>query len=188
MGPNDPPLTAEEKEYLERVGKWAEAEGAYIAIQATKPLTLAYALTDSPAGLAAWYVEKFRSWSDCQAEPDEILSKDEMITDIMVHWLTGTAHSAMRSTVNRASIHCTWPPASASSPRVASSTCPENCPCHRAAGRSELSTSCTGRSCHAEDISPHGKCQNCSRKIFAPSSDRYVRARHLDGLEQHTSH
>jgi pimeloyl-ACP methyl ester carboxylesterase len=93
---DDPPLSGAEKAYLERVAEWADAEGAYIAIQGTKPLTLAYALTDSPLGLAAWYVEKFRSWSSCQSEPDEILTKDEMITDIMLHWLTGTAHSAMR--------------------------------------------------------------------------------------------
>lgn len=96
MGAGDPPPTVEEQDYLDRAAKWTEAEGAYIAIQATKPLTLAYALTDSPVGLAAWYVEKFRSWSDCRSEPNEILSKDEMITDIMLHWLTGTAHSAMR--------------------------------------------------------------------------------------------
>ncbi|MFL6600158.1 MAG: epoxide hydrolase family protein [Steroidobacteraceae bacterium] len=96
ISPEDPPLTSAEEEYLARVAKWAESEGAYIAIQATKPLTLAYALTDSPVGLAAWYVEKFRSWSDCQWEPDEALSKDEMITDIMLYWLTGTVHSAIR--------------------------------------------------------------------------------------------
>jgi pimeloyl-ACP methyl ester carboxylesterase len=93
---DDPPLTSAEETYLTRVAKWAEAEGAYIAIQGTKPLTVGYALADSPVGLAAWYVEKFRSWSDCRSVPDEILTKDEMITDIMVHWLTGTAHSAMR--------------------------------------------------------------------------------------------
>jgi pimeloyl-ACP methyl ester carboxylesterase len=96
MSPDAAPLTSEEQAYLDRVAKWVEAEGAYIAIQGTKPLTLAYALTDSPLGLAAWYLDKFRSWSDCQSEPDESLTRDEMITDIMVHWLTGTAHSAMR--------------------------------------------------------------------------------------------
>lgn len=96
ISPSDPPLTSTEEEYLARVAEWAEAEGAYIAIQATKPLTLSYGLSDSPVGLAAWYVEKFRSWSDCRSEPDEALTKDEMITDIMLHWLTGTVHSAMR--------------------------------------------------------------------------------------------
>ena len=90
------PLSPEERNYLARASDWSEAEGAYIAIQGTKPLTLAYALSDSPIGLAAWHVEKFRSWSDCATEPDEALSKDDMITDIMLYWLTGTAHSAMR--------------------------------------------------------------------------------------------
>lgn len=96
MGPNDPPLSEAEQDYLSRVAKWADAEGAYIAIQATKPLTLSYALTDSPTGLAAWHVEKFRSWSDCRVEPDEALGRDDMITDIMLYWLTGTTHSAIR--------------------------------------------------------------------------------------------
>lgn len=96
IGPNDPPLSDEEKEYVARITKWLDAEGGYIAIQGTKPLTLSYALTDSPAGLAAWIVEKFRSWSDCQLLPDEALTKDEMITDLMLYWLTGTAHSSIR--------------------------------------------------------------------------------------------
>ncbi|WP_246094033.1 MULTISPECIES: epoxide hydrolase family protein [Mesorhizobium] len=96
MAQGDAPLSQDEEAYLARVAEWSDAEGAYIAIQATKPLTLGYALTDSPVGLAAWYVEKFRSWSDCKTLPDEILKKDEMITDIMLHWLTGTAHSALR--------------------------------------------------------------------------------------------
>lgn len=93
---DDPPLSAEEEVYLSRVTQWGETEGAYIRIQGTKPLTLAYALTDSPVGLAAWHVEKFRSWTDCRVEPDEALTKDEMITDIMLYWLTGTTHAAMR--------------------------------------------------------------------------------------------
>jgi len=96
MSPNDPPLSTAEEEYLARVARWMDAEGAYIAIQGTKPLTLSYALTDSPAGLAAWFVEKFRSWSDNQLLPDEALTRDEMITDIMLYWLTGTAHSSIR--------------------------------------------------------------------------------------------
>jgi pimeloyl-ACP methyl ester carboxylesterase len=96
LGPNDPPLSAAEEDYLARVSRWMDTEGAYITIQGTKPLTLSYALTDSPAGLAAWFVEKFRSWSDNQLLPDEALTKDEMITDVMLYWLTGTTHSAMR--------------------------------------------------------------------------------------------
>lgn len=94
--PDDPPLTSAEEDYLVRAASWAETEGSYIAVQGTKPLTLAYALADSPVGLAAWHIEKFKSWSDCLTEPDEALTKDEMITDIMLYWLTETTHSAMR--------------------------------------------------------------------------------------------
>ncbi|HWW56284.1 MAG TPA: epoxide hydrolase [Sphingopyxis sp.] len=93
---SDRPVSDEEQGYLDRVGKWAEAEGAYIAIQSTKPLTLAYGLTDSPAGLAAWLLEKFRSWSDCVSVPQEAIALDELLTDVMVYWVTGTAHSAAR--------------------------------------------------------------------------------------------
>ncbi len=93
---SDRPLSAAENAYLVKAAQWAEAEAAYFAIQATKPLTVAYALSDSPVGLAAWYVEKFRSWTDNRGEPDDAVTKDEMITDIMLYWLTGTAHSAMR--------------------------------------------------------------------------------------------
>lgn len=96
LGADDAPLSPEELAYRERVAGWLDAEGAYIAIQATKPLSLAYALTDSPVGLAAWFVEKFRSWTDRRGGDGPGLSRDEMITDIMLYWLTGTAHSAMR--------------------------------------------------------------------------------------------
>jgi pimeloyl-ACP methyl ester carboxylesterase len=91
-----PPLTEEETAYLDRVAKWRDAEGAYIAIQSTKPQTLAYGLTDSPTGLAAWLIEKFQSWSDCDVRPDEVLSKDELLTNVMVYWLTNTVHSSLR--------------------------------------------------------------------------------------------
>lgn len=93
---SDPPLSDEEQAYLDRVGQWAEAEGAYIAIQSTKPLSLAYGLTDSPAGLAAWLLEKFRSWSDCVSVPEEAIALDELLTDVMIYWVTNTAHSAAR--------------------------------------------------------------------------------------------
>ncbi len=92
----DPPITAEEQHYLDRVARWAEAEGAYIAIQATKPQTLGYALTDSPIGLAAWMLEKFRAWSDCADVPEDAIALDDLITDVMIYWVTDTATSAAR--------------------------------------------------------------------------------------------
>ncbi len=96
ISPSDPPLSGSEQEYLDRVSRWAEAEGAYIAIQATKPQTLAYGITNSPVGLAAWLLEKFKAWSDCETKPEQAIPLDDLITDIMIYWVTGTAHSAAR--------------------------------------------------------------------------------------------
>ena len=96
VGPDDPPVSPEEQSHLDRTARWVEEEGAYIAIQATKPLTLGYALGDSPVGLAAWLLEKFRTWSDCGVVPEEAIPLDELLTDVMVYWVTNTAHSAAR--------------------------------------------------------------------------------------------
>jgi pimeloyl-ACP methyl ester carboxylesterase len=96
LGPGTPPLTAEEEAYLKTVARWGDEEGAYIAIQGTKPQTLAYGLTDSPIGLAAWILEKFRAWSDNKGVPEDIITRDDLITNVMIYWLTGTIHSSMR--------------------------------------------------------------------------------------------
>ena len=75
----DPP-TAEETAFLPDCARWVEEEGAYGHLQRTRPLTLAYRLSDSPAGLAAWIIEKFREWADpCSAIPlnaTDLLAKD----------------------------------------------------------------------------------------------------------------
>jgi microsomal epoxide hydrolase len=60
----------------------------------TKPQTLAYALTDSPVGLAAWIVEKFRTWSDCDGDLDTHFSRDVLLTNIMLYWVTGAIGSS----------------------------------------------------------------------------------------------
>ena len=65
-------------------------------IQGTKPQTIGYALDDSPAGLAGWIVEKFRTWSDCDGDVERCFTKDQLLDNIMLYWLTGTAHSAGR--------------------------------------------------------------------------------------------
>ena len=69
-------------------------EGGYMSIQATKPQTLAYALSDSPVGLVAWIIEKFRAWSDCSGDLSKSFSKDELLANIMIYWITNTAGSA----------------------------------------------------------------------------------------------
>ena len=72
------------------------AESGYSQIQGTKPQTLGYGLNDSPAGQAAWIVEKFRAWCDCDGDPESIFTRDELLTNIMIYWVTQTATSSAR--------------------------------------------------------------------------------------------
>jgi len=83
----DDPSPAEEK-FLKKNEQWIRKEGAYALIQSTKPQSLAPGLNDSPAGLAAWIVEKFRDWSDCGGKIESRFSKDELLTHIMIYWVT----------------------------------------------------------------------------------------------------
>ena len=84
------------KSYLAKLRAWTDLEGGYSHIQGTKPQTLAYALNDSPIGLAAWIVEKFRTWSDCNGELGSIFTRDELLTDVMIYWVTETLNSSVR--------------------------------------------------------------------------------------------
>lgn len=81
-------LTAAELEFLNEQNRWHQVEGGYAHIQATRPLTLAYSLTDSPGGLAAWIVEKFRMWSDCNGDIESRFTKDQLLTTITLYWVT----------------------------------------------------------------------------------------------------
>jgi pimeloyl-ACP methyl ester carboxylesterase len=90
-------LTSAEKKYKEKVTQWQQTEGAYNALQSTKPQTIAYGLNDSPAGLAGWIVEKFQAWSDCDGDVESCFTKDELLTNITIYWVTQTVYSsAMR--------------------------------------------------------------------------------------------
>jgi pimeloyl-ACP methyl ester carboxylesterase len=86
--------TEEEKAYLEERRRWEREETGYQWIQGTKPQTLAYGLTDSPVGLAAWIVEKFRTWSDSGGDVERRFSKDVLLTNIMLYWITGAINSS----------------------------------------------------------------------------------------------
>jgi len=89
-------LAPEERAWFEAVAAWGATEGAYAAIHRTKPQTAAFGLADSPAGLAAWIVEKLRGWSDCDGDVERSFTKDEILTNVMLYWLTGTIGSSMR--------------------------------------------------------------------------------------------
>jgi pimeloyl-ACP methyl ester carboxylesterase len=86
----------EEKRLAERAARFAQEETGYQRIQGTKPQTLAYGLNDSPAGLAAWIVEKWRTWSDCGRDIESRFTKDEILTNVTIYWVTGTINSSMR--------------------------------------------------------------------------------------------
>ena len=90
------PLSSAEVDLLAHRQKWAQDEGAYEHLQSTKPQTLACALNDSPAGLAAWIVEKMYSWSDCNGNIETVFSKDEILTNISIYWFTRTIGSSIR--------------------------------------------------------------------------------------------
>jgi pimeloyl-ACP methyl ester carboxylesterase len=87
-------LNAAEKTWLQAMRGGLDDKTAYQRIQATRPQTLGVALADSPVGLAAWIVEKFRDWSDCDGNPNSRFSMDLLIDNIMIYWLTGTAGTA----------------------------------------------------------------------------------------------
>src|SRR6266436_1509675 len=79
-----------------RSEQWIQKEGAYALIQSTKPQSLAPGLSDSPAGLAAWIVEKFRAWSDCGGDIESRFTKDEILTNATLYWATDTVRSSFQ--------------------------------------------------------------------------------------------
>jgi pimeloyl-ACP methyl ester carboxylesterase len=89
-------FTPEEHAWLEGAAAWGRTEGAYAAMHSTKPQTAAFGLTDSPAGLAAWIVEKLRAWSDCDGDVERSFTRDEILTNVTLYWLTATIGSSMR--------------------------------------------------------------------------------------------
>lgn len=89
-------LSEDELHYKKSALEWISNEGGYMSIQSSKPQTLAYGLSDSPVGLAAWIIEKFRAWSDCNGELQQKFSKDELLTNIMIYWVTNTIGSSAR--------------------------------------------------------------------------------------------
>ena len=99
--------TPEEARFGEELAHWLKEETGYQQIQGTKPQTLAFGLTDSPAGLAAWIAEKFRTWSDCDGVPENAISRDRMLADIALYWFTGAIGSSFWPYYGR--LHTPWP-------------------------------------------------------------------------------
>ncbi len=89
-------LTEREREALVALDYHRRRGSGYAVEQSTRPQSVGYGLVDSPAGLLGWIVEKFWAWSDCDGDPGNVFSKDEMLDNIMLYWLPGTAASAAR--------------------------------------------------------------------------------------------
>ena len=96
IGEHSEPLTEAEQAFADGRAAWMRDEAAYNMIQGTKPGTLGAGLSDSPAGLASWIVEKFRSWSDCDGDVESVFSKDDLLTNISVYWLTNSIATSAR--------------------------------------------------------------------------------------------
>ncbi|SUZ78816.1 uncharacterized protein METZ01_LOCUS31670 [marine metagenome] len=96
LGPGSRPVTDAEQALITQRDKWFADEGGYNHIQGTKPQTLAYGLNDSPVGLAAWIVEKYRTWSDCGGDVEKSYTKDELLTIVTIYWVTQTISSSTR--------------------------------------------------------------------------------------------
>ncbi len=90
------PLTDEEQADLTAMQLFVKEESGYANEQGTKPQTLGVALNDSPAGLLAWIVEKFRTWSDCDGHPENCFTREQMLTNVMLYWATQTSASSAR--------------------------------------------------------------------------------------------
>jgi len=88
--------TPEERRAIAAIERYQRRENGYAMMQATKPQTLGYGLADSPAGQAMWIYEKFQCWTDCDGEPENVLTRDEMLDNITLYWLTNSATSSAR--------------------------------------------------------------------------------------------
>jgi epoxide hydrolase len=89
-------LTDAERAALASMKHYADWDSGYLKEQSTRPQTVGYGLVDSPAGQCAWIVEKFWSWSDCNGDPLNVFSRDELLDNVMLHWLPATGASSAR--------------------------------------------------------------------------------------------
>lgn len=89
-------LTDQEKSALAGLQHYTDVDSAYAKQQATRPQTLGFGLADSPSGQAAWILEKFWAWTDCNGHPENVLSRDEMLDNVMLYWLTNSGASSAR--------------------------------------------------------------------------------------------
>ena len=154
--------TDEEQQALARLGYYRKWDNGYAKQQSTRPQTLGYGLVDSPVGQLAWIVEKFWSWMDCDGHPENVLSRDELLDNVMLYWATASAASSARLVLGK--LHrLRRRPTRRSCPR-ASRPSRRRSFARRAAGARTATTSPTGRRCRAAG----------TRRMFVETSSRPV--------------
>ena len=99
--------TVEEQRYVDEMREWAKEETGYIQIQGTRPQTLAYGLTDSPVGIAAWIAEKFHTWTDHTGDFETVVDRDRLLANISFYWFTAAIGSSFFPYYDR--LHGEWP-------------------------------------------------------------------------------
>ena len=104
-------MTDADRARLAAMQEWQQRSGAYMQVQGTRPQTIAHCLTDSPAGLLAWIVEKFQEWTDPAAKlPEDAVDRDRILTDVSIYWFTATAGSAAHTYYERFNDPAMWTP------------------------------------------------------------------------------
>ena len=89
-------MTPSEQAAMDSLAHYQRWEAGYSTQQSTRPQTLGYGLVDSPAAQAAWIVEKFWAWTDCDGHPENVLTRDELLDNVMMYWVTASAASSAR--------------------------------------------------------------------------------------------
>ena len=92
----EPPKSEAERDHERRVAEWMRDEGAYQSLQRTKPQTLAYALADSPVGMASWILEKFHGWTDHGGDLLSVWPIETLVDNLMIYWVSNTIGSSVR--------------------------------------------------------------------------------------------
>jgi microsomal epoxide hydrolase len=169
--PDDPgELTEEETRRLQAARTFRATGSGYSAIQGTRPQTLAYGLVDSPAGQLAWITEKFGEWTD-NGRPDEAVDRDQLLTNVMLYWLTGTAGSSARLYYETARARA-WSPAARSTVPTGVAVFPREIapPIRRFAGQSDTITHWTefGRGGHFAAMEAPDLLVGDVREFFRP--------------------
>ena len=134
LGPGSRPLTEAEQAHSDQRERWQQSEGGYSHIQGTKPQTLSYGLNDSPVGLAAWIVEKYRTWSDCHGDVESRYTKDDLLTIVTIYWVTQTIGRRCGCTRRTRAPFGRWPREKRYRRRPAWPCSPRKSPSRRASG------------------------------------------------------